>query len=364
MIVTWEVGGNLKQRLGRISGNRIAWQGDTLEYDSGTRPSVAAAGDMAIQVHPSETVLYGLWFSTSLITDLASWMQDRLAALGSRPLSALALPAAHDAGMYKDGIAVLGKTQDLSLYGQLSCGIRWFDLRPKWTGDKFVIYHGPITGPDLSEVLADIARFAREGHRELILLKLSHFDNIDDNVYTRLTSQVTAALDPWLVKSLPPGKRLAHVTLAEYVAKGPAIVVVVDGDYAITKPAPGFWVYRDWESSTPAAGDLRVFDQYSNTTDFDKMKADQLAKFRAYNGKCKNDPNLPCDLFLLSWTLTPVTGVWFASKPANASLGATMAALTVPNTHGQIVNLLYVDYVEFARVGDVALFQNGTPRAG
>jgi hypothetical protein len=58
-----------------------------------------------------------------------------------------------------------------------------------------------------------------------------------------------------------------------------------------------------------------------------------------------------------SWTLTPVTGVWFASQPANRSLGAAMTALAVPNSHGKIVNMLYVDYVEFARVADVALFQ-------
>ena len=41
-----------------------------------------------------------------------------------------------------------------------------------------------------------------------------------------------------------------------------------------------------------------------------------------------------------------------------------MAGLAVPNRHGKIVNMLYVDYVEFARVADVGLFQNGTPHAG
>jgi hypothetical protein len=308
-------------------------------------------------VHPSETVRYGLWASTSLLTDRASWMQDRLATLGHQPLSALVLPAAHDAGMYTGGMAIFGKTQELSLYGQLASGVRWFDLRPKWTGSKFIIAHGIIDGPEVAEVLADVARFAREGHRELVILKLSHFDGIDDTSYARLTKQVTDSLGSWLVKELPAGKRLAEVTLAEYVASGPAIVVVVDDDYAITRRVPGFWVYRDWESVTPAAGDLRVFDQYANTTDLDKMKADQFSKFEAYDGRCKNDPSVACDLFLLSWTLTPVTGVWFASQPANRSLGAAMTALAVPNKHGKIVNMLYVDYVEFARVADVALCQ-------
>jgi len=45
-------------------------------------------------------------------------------------LKQLALPASHDSGMYLGGLATLGKTQDLSIYGQLADGIRYFDLRP------------------------------------------------------------------------------------------------------------------------------------------------------------------------------------------------------------------------------------------
>jgi hypothetical protein len=364
VIVIWVSGTALMQRAGHINGQSIAWNGDAVQYDDGAGPSVAVANDMSIQVHPSETILFGLWYSTSILTNRAAWMQDRLATLGNTPLSGLVLPASHDSGMYKGGTAILGKTQDLSIYGQLDYGVRWFDLRPKWTGSsrKFVIYHGVITGPDLSEVLADTKRFfAQKGSRELAILKLSHFDNIDDNTYVQLTDQIEAALGPWLVKTIPAGKRLADVTLNEYVRNGPALLVVVDGDYAIDKPRPGFWVYRDWDASDPAVGELRVFDKYSDKTDFDKMKADQFDKFESYKGKCEKDPNVPCDLFLLSWTLTPVTAVGLESKPANRNLGLAMTELRVPNQYGQVVNMLYVDYVQHARVTDVALFQNGQP---
>ncbi|NEN89628.1 MAG: hypothetical protein F6K48_12245 [Okeania sp. SIO3H1] len=360
-IVTWVSDNKLMQRVGRVNGKSISWNNDGVEYDDGLNPSVAVANDMSIQVHPTETALFGLWYSTSILTNRASWMQDRLETLGNIPLSGLVLPASHDSGMYLYGIAILGKTQNLSIYGQLSYGVRWFDLRPKWTGSKFVIHHGPITGPDLSEVLDDIKRFANEGHRELAILKFSHFDNIDDNTYVQLANQIETALGPWLVKTIPGGKRLADVTLNEYVKNGPALLVLVDGNYAVKNRRPGFWVYRDWDASDPAVGELRVFDQYSNTTDFDKMKEDQFAKFNNYNGKCKNDPSVPCDLFLLSWTLTPPTAVWSFSKVANRNLGLAMTELRVPNGYGQIVNMLYVDYVEYARVTDVALFQNGQP---
>lgn len=359
VIVTWASITSLMQRTGHITGRSITWHGEARQYDTGVTPSVAAAGKMAIQVHPSED-LFGLWTSTSLITDRAAWMADRLGKLGGRPLSGLVLPAAHDAGMYVGGIAVLARTQDLTIQGQLENGVRWFDLRPRWTGSKFVLHHGSIDGSDLSEVLADIKSFA-QGHRELIVLKLSHLDGMEDSRYADLTAMVSAAIGPWLVTTRPAGKRLADVTLSEYLAQGTAVIVVVADDYARSKPAPGFWVYRDWDADRPAEGDLRVYDSYSNKMVFEEMRADQVAKFESYDGKCQKDPSVPCELFLLSWTLTPPTDVRDVSAAANRALGAAMATLPVPNPRGKIINLVYVDYVEYARVADVALFLNGAP---
>ncbi len=359
VVTTWtQSGGTLVQRIGVLSGNSIAWQGEALAFDDGKSSSVAIADNTAIQVHPTETIKYGLWYSTSLLTNRASWMQDRLNELGTKTLSELALPASHDSGMYQNGLAILAKTQDLSIYGQLEAGTRYFDLRPKWTGSKFVIYHGPINGPDFSEVLNDAKKFCQEGHKELAILKLSHFDDIDSSHYSTLMDQIEAAIGPWLVKSIPNGKRLADITLNDYVQNGPAMLVVVDGSLPVQQPRPGFWVYRNWDSSSAAEGDLTVFDKYSDTTDFDKMKQDQFQKFEDFDGKCKKDPNVPCDLFLLSWTLTPITGVWYASQPANRALGAAMVELPSVNQYGKIVNMLYVDYVQYARTADVAITQN------
>jgi hypothetical protein len=57
------------------------------------------------------------------------------------------------------------------------------------------------------------------------------------------------------------------------------------------------------------------------------------------------------------------------SRRANPALGAAIRfedpppnpppPPQIPNAHGKIINLLYVDYVQGARVTDVALFQNG-----
>jgi hypothetical protein len=260
----------------------------------------------------------------------------------------------------------LGKTQSLSLWGQLTAGVRYFDLRPRWkqSSRRFVMYHGPVDGPPLSEVLADISRFAGEkDRRELMILKFSHFESdIDDNKYKLLVDQISASLDKWLVKSAPKGKRLAEMTLNEYLANGQtAILVVVDGDHPVNRRTPGFWVYRDWHSRTPAVGDFRVFDVWSNDHRFEVMKDEQFDHFALYDGLMQHDRSLVCDLFLLSWTLTAPTYVWWFSMEANRRLGRYIHQLSRPNYYRQIPNLLYVDYVEFARVTDVAILENERP---
>lgn len=369
----------LFQRCGRLKPGykEIEWYGDAEYYDDGETPCVAAAGGMAVAIHQGEGPSNKLYFTTSILTDRANWMKERLARLGNVTLKNLVLPASHDAGMYTAGISVMGKTQELSVGGQLEYGIRYFDLRPKYDAgdDRIDIHHGPVEGPPLSEVLADIAAFAAGDRRELCIFDFSHFTDFgpanNSPGYQRFLADVEDALGPWLVRSKPSGVRLADLTLDDYVAEKTALLVVVDGDYPLNYPQEGFWVFRNSrydDEENPyrvAEGDLRVSDKYSDDTDYETMRDEQLAQYEAYNGTCDDpaDPNLVCDLFLLSWTLTPWTGVWFDSKDCNRHLGKVMADLDMPNSHGQIANLLYVDYCEFARVTDVALAANGTPHA-
>lgn len=348
--------GKLWKKVGKVSGNIIDWK-PSMNFDDGRHPSVATNGKLAVQSHESEN-FSTLWFSTALVTDRARWMEQRLLRLKDRTLKDLVLPASHDAGMYLDGLATLGKTQNLNIYFQLADGIRYFDLRPKWSNGKLYITHGLITGPLLQDVLNDIKRFMNEGHRELVIFKFSHYDNFSDEVYSTLVKQIAETIGTWLYKS--DDGHLADVTLENYLKKGGVALVVCDGLFPVKNSQPGIWIYRDWDSTNPKEGNLRVFDQYSNTLSYDDMKNDQFKKFESYNGVCRNS-NERCDLFLLSWTLTPPTDVQDASKPANRHLGQAITELTIPNTNGKIVNLVYVDYVEYARVTDVCLYLNKVP---
>jgi hypothetical protein len=346
-----QAAGTLWRMVGQVEGDQIRWSGEAIQFDDGMMPAVAANGTWAVQTHVSQT-RSTLWFSTSLITDRANWMGDCYDTLKSKPLTQLVLSASHDAGMYAGNI--LGKTQDLSLYGQLSCGQRYFDLRP----DKDLnIFHGPVDGPPVQEVLNGVKKFMSEGHRELVILKFSHYKGFTEDIYRRLVKMLQDTLGAWLLQKTWSG-RLADAPLQTLIGNGGKVLVVCDGKYPVNIPTQGIHVYRDWDSSDPKQGDLTVYDQYSDTMDYDQMSKDQLEKFKAFNGKCKNDSNVPCDLFLLSWTLTPPTDVCAVSNSANRNLGQAMSSVG-RNSQGFIPNILYVDYCQRARATDVAIVENG-----
>ncbi|WP_346983959.1 phosphatidylinositol-specific phospholipase C domain-containing protein [Chryseobacterium sp. POE27] len=335
----------LWQLVGKVNGNEITWGGSS-NFDSGANPQVGVSlnGNVAVQVH--EGSMYQLWYSNSKVMDTANFMKNMLPVISNLPLKKMVLPATHDTGMYAGGLA--GRTQDLNLYEQLSSGSRYFDLR---LDGNLNIRHGIVYGPSLDSVLKNIKQFFDEGHQELAILKFSHFDDFSQTSYQNMRNLINSYLGNWLFKTLPQGvSRLADVSMGTYLNAGKgAVLIVVDGDWAIDYPEAGYWVYRDWNSGSPAKGNLTVFDQYSDTTDLAKMENDQFEKLRNFNGKCKNDPQVPCDLFLLSWTLTPVTAVWSYAQDANRVLGRKMMSQRQPNQFGYFSNLLYLDYFQYAR---------------
>jgi hypothetical protein len=142
------------------------------------------------------------------------------------------------------------------------------------------------------------------------------------------------------------------------------VLVISDGGQPLNNPSPGIWVYRDWSSSDPQNGDLRVFDQYANVTDYPTMMNDQFTKFQGYDGTCQNNLAVQCELFLLSWTLTPTVNVWNVVGPPDRGLGYDVNDLVTPNSHGQMLNILYTDYNEYSRSTDLSVFLNGIKSAG
>jgi hypothetical protein len=404
-----ESGDTLWQRVGQIAINAssasINWfdyfgQGSTsYKFDDGYLPAIGGNGTLAVQVHQSGDENSGLFSNAALIFDRGNWMGRNLGTLGPRALNTMVMPATHDAAMYLGGFStkIFGKTQDLNIYGQLLDGTRYFDLRPEYSGGTFYLHHGPIKGPQLSDVLNQVAQFfnANPAPRELVILKFSHYKGFgkqvgpSDPVFMQMVALIASTLGTWLYQTaVPSGQRLAAYPMNQFIGSKSCVLVVCDE--VPSQCTTGIYSYRDWYADNPDDGDLTVFDCYSATSSLNIMMNStganeeppqkniswlprgQIPKFQGpgfnkqtspydgFNGLCYTQPNIPCDLFLLSWTLTSPVGafVWSYSKDANGALVNNIPSNS-GNKYGQIVNLIYVDYVEYARAIDVAYQRNG-----
>ncbi len=129
-----------------------------------------------------------------------TWIGDTFS--GNEMLKDICIPGSHDAGMYKlSNVTILGRmfpemlipkdmvnivnnmalTQGKNILEQLNSGARYFDLRPKYIGNEFYIYHGGLAlGPKFREVLKQVKFFLEHCNTEFVLLGLTHFDLISD----------------------------------------------------------------------------------------------------------------------------------------------------------------------------------------
>src|SRR5205823_5230307 len=123
------------------------------------------------------TSLYG---SASLVFDRANWIGNHRGKLGDKGLENLVLPASHDAAQYESSIAL--QAQTLNIFGQLSAGVRWFDLRLVLSLGNIKIHHAGFAGVDFQDVLDDVRRFMLIT-TELVVLKISHFLSFNDAAF-------------------------------------------------------------------------------------------------------------------------------------------------------------------------------------
>ena len=135
--------------------------------------STALDGDAAITILGSSDGSREQ-YATSFLSDRSNWEGDRLTTtLKGKTLGQITFPASHDAAMYVDksgGVGAEALAQDEDIYHQLVDGSRYFDLRPD---GNLSFNHGPVDGGSVDTVLQDVAKFMKEGHREVVILKFS-----------------------------------------------------------------------------------------------------------------------------------------------------------------------------------------------
>lgn len=358
------------------SDNTVSWVGAPIlappmhyfiELLGLSSPSVTLQNGVAVGVAQQGT--RGLFFATTMLTDRSNWMGDRLeTTLKGKTLRKIVLPGSHDAGMYTGTAGALGLAQGQNFYDQLTGGQRYFDIRPDvnlnaWHGAGQG-QGGYVTGASIQDILNDVKRYMQEGHRELVVLKFSHFTYnffYSKQTYDRLKATIVNTLQPWLYdnKAVHNGTvRLADIPLSTMIPKDRGIVLpVMDLPGSLTTGSGYLYSYSDWYSKTDAKMQLSVYDVFADTTNLDDMQSDQLVKFYNFNGKMENFPNKPCDLFLLSWTLTPVIAIRASAAEADATLAPVMSRAR-SNTRGFVPNILFVDYYSWADPADLAIVEN------
>lgn len=292
------------------------------------------------------------------------WMTHGYETIRNKTLKDLTLPGSHDAAMYLGGYHVFGRTQSLTIYDQLREGIRYFDLRPVATTVdgriEFHIYHGIISGPPLLEVLDDVRKFMQTDGRELILLKFSHFNNINDAQYQSMVQNIRDKLSDWLYLASPVDRRLADTPISEFIGQQGRVLILCDEARANNLPEPGIFLYRDHNSGSANRGHFTVYDEYSNTGDYSTMKNNQIDKFNNFTGFCSEYPSVQCDLFLLSWTMTPIIpDIWSFSILPNRELVGVINTLRIQNEHGRRINIIFNDYCDRGNVTAICRKLNG-----
>ena len=139
--------------------------------------------------------------------DLANWMGDLAEHIADLPLHKIRLPGTHDSGAYRLSrtrmgdlprwlrglagatrgvatrpvtgiIAGWGEAQALDIYGQLTAGARYLDLRVVHERGRYFTEHG-MAGASFESIFAQIDAFLENHPREVVVCDFNHFHRFE-----------------------------------------------------------------------------------------------------------------------------------------------------------------------------------------
>lgn len=112
-------------------------------------------------------------------------------------LSELSIPGTHDSMSHRSDLSFIDntRTQTMNLQQQLNSGIRYIDIRVKYTDTGFPLHHGIVyLGYDFEDVLKTVQSFLQQHPGETIIMRLkqenssasdSQMKTVFDTYYTR-----------------------------------------------------------------------------------------------------------------------------------------------------------------------------------
>ncbi len=286
----------------------------------------------------------------------SDWMKQYLKHKPNKTLNDICLLGAHNAGLScitartLFGIPDIVLCQTKSIAGLLHLGVRYFDIRPVWTGTEFACGHysdkpGPghqgANGVFIDQVISDINNFTAN-RKELVVIKLSHdldtttrngdlgahsYKPLSENQFIDLLYKFKNIQNLFYLNS---GEHLTSTNLNLMIGSRSAVVIIIEkkiDDKELKLPADleykGFYYKYQYDA----------YDHYADTNNPKKMEEDQLQKMKQ---------NIS-SYFLLSWTLTQ----------SEADIAACIADAGIHKSsdrsilaHGRKVNALLLSFIE------------------
>ncbi len=122
------------------------------------------------------------------------------------PLYDITIPGTHDSGATRSNfLGGAGQCQSLSIANQLSCGVRFFDIRLKLKGDSLDVYHGFIDQKlTFQSVRTACKEFLTAHPNEVILLCIKEEDDDNDGFAKAVENAIQEDAGWWYTKNALP----------------------------------------------------------------------------------------------------------------------------------------------------------------
>lgn len=183
-------------------------------------------------------------------------------------ITEIAIPGSHDAAaanidgsMLSVGTFLLS-CQNASVYDQLLCGSRYFDLRTMISDGELYGQHGDFKVQKFSAVISDIKRYLDE-EDDFLILNFQHFT--DDEASEKTYLAIKDAFDIERI-AVPTAAKLGELTMRDMRESGKRLIIVWGRSDMPNEeflfPKRDEYLYSPYTGSIHSAGDERLLEEF------------------------------------------------------------------------------------------------------